>query len=100
MLEIAGRHPQIAISRRAWAADDLERRGAWPCCDADSPEEAQAFADAAREAGAPVNVIDRPEFCDFSFGTIVNRSPLVIGISTDGGGAGVRPGACGRGSRR
>ncbi|MEY4092019.1 MAG: uroporphyrinogen-III C-methyltransferase, partial [Pseudomonadota bacterium] len=26
----------------------------------------------------------RPAFCDFSFGGIVNRSPLVIGISTDG----------------
>ena len=44
----------------------------------------RAFAAAAREAGVPVNVIDRPEFCDFSFGAIVNRSPLVIGISTDG----------------
>ncbi len=43
-----------------------------------------AFAAAARAAGVPVNVIDRPAFCDFSFGAIVNRSPLVIGISTDG----------------
>jgi uroporphyrin-III C-methyltransferase/precorrin-2 dehydrogenase/sirohydrochlorin ferrochelatase len=32
----------------------------------------------------PVNVVDKPAFCDFSFGAIVNRSPLVIGISTDG----------------
>jgi uroporphyrin-III C-methyltransferase/precorrin-2 dehydrogenase/sirohydrochlorin ferrochelatase len=32
----------------------------------------------------PVNAIDKPEFCDFSFGSIVNRSPLVVGISTDG----------------
>jgi uroporphyrin-III C-methyltransferase/precorrin-2 dehydrogenase/sirohydrochlorin ferrochelatase len=29
-------------------------------------------------------VIDRPAFCDFAFGAIVNRSPLVIGVSTDG----------------
>ena len=29
-------------------------------------------------------MIDKPAFCDFSFGAIVNRSPLVIGISTDG----------------
>ena len=43
-----------------------------------------AFAAAARAAGVPVNVIDKPAFCDFSFGAIVNRSPLVIGISTDG----------------
>ena len=42
------------------------------------------FAAAARAAGVPVNVIDKPAFCDFSFGAIVNRSPLVIGISTDG----------------
>ena len=38
----------------------------------------------ARSAGVPVNVIDKPAFCDFAFGSIVNRSPLVIGISTDG----------------
>ena len=31
-----------------------------------------------------MNVIDKPAFCDFAFGSIVNRSPLVIGISTDG----------------
>ena len=44
----------------------------------------RAFAAMARAAGVPVNVIDKPAFCDFSFGSIVNRSPLVIGISTDG----------------
>jgi uroporphyrin-III C-methyltransferase/precorrin-2 dehydrogenase/sirohydrochlorin ferrochelatase len=42
------------------------------------------FAEAARTAGVAVNVIDKPQFCDFAFGAIVNRSPLVIGISTDG----------------
>jgi uroporphyrin-III C-methyltransferase/precorrin-2 dehydrogenase/sirohydrochlorin ferrochelatase len=45
---------------------------------------AAAFASAARAGGVPVNVIDKPAFCDFAFGAIVNRSPLVIGISTDG----------------
>ena len=44
----------------------------------------RGFAAAARAGGVPVNVIDKPAFCDFSFGSIVNRSPLVIGISTDG----------------
>ena len=47
-------------------------------------EESEDFARAARVAGVPVNVIDKPAFCDFAFGSIVNRSPLVIGISTDG----------------
>src|SRR4029077_17874042 len=41
-------------------------------------------AAAARTHGAPRNGIARPAFCDFAFGAIVNRSPLVIGISTDG----------------
>jgi uroporphyrin-III C-methyltransferase / precorrin-2 dehydrogenase / sirohydrochlorin ferrochelatase len=49
-------------------------------------EEAAAnFAATARAKGIPVNVVDKPAFCDFQFGSIVNRSPLVIGISTDGG---------------
>ncbi len=43
------------------------------------------FAAVARSRGIPVNVVDKPAFCDFQFGAIVNRSPLVIGISTDGG---------------
>ncbi|HEY2137032.1 MAG TPA: siroheme synthase CysG [Xanthobacteraceae bacterium] len=45
---------------------------------------AAAFAARARAAGVPVNVVDRPALSDFSFGTIVNRSPLVVAISTDG----------------
>ncbi|MBL0373556.1 uroporphyrinogen-III C-methyltransferase [Rhizobium sp. KVB221] len=52
--------------------------------DCESDEEARAFHDRAAAAGVPVNVIDKPEFCQFKFGSIVNRSPVVIGISTDG----------------
>lgn len=47
--------------------------------------DALRFVKAARRARALINVIDRPELCDVQFGTIVNRSPVVIGISTDGG---------------
>jgi uroporphyrin-III C-methyltransferase / precorrin-2 dehydrogenase / sirohydrochlorin ferrochelatase len=46
--------------------------------------EAKAFRCAAKAAGVPVNTVDKPETCDFIFGSIVNRSPVVIGISTDG----------------
>jgi uroporphyrin-III C-methyltransferase/precorrin-2 dehydrogenase/sirohydrochlorin ferrochelatase len=83
MLETAARHRQIAIVQRAWRPDDLDS-AALAVADAADPQEAAAFAQAARAAGAPVNVIDQPDHCDFSFGTIVNRSPLVIGVSTDG----------------
>ncbi|HEY6022755.1 MAG TPA: siroheme synthase CysG [Pseudolabrys sp.] len=73
----------VTINNRDWTADDL--RGAAVAIGAfEDDESAAAFAQAARAAGVPVNVIDKPAFCDFAFGAIVNRSPLVIGISTDG----------------
>jgi uroporphyrin-III C-methyltransferase/precorrin-2 dehydrogenase/sirohydrochlorin ferrochelatase len=84
MRQTAARHPQIAVEARGWAAGDF-LDAALVVGEAANATEARAIAEAARRAGAPVNVIDRPEFCDFSFGAIVNRSPLVIGISTDGG---------------
>jgi uroporphyrin-III C-methyltransferase/precorrin-2 dehydrogenase/sirohydrochlorin ferrochelatase len=51
---------------------------------AEDAEEARRLCAAARCAGVPVNVIDRPDFSTVRFGAIVNRSPLVVGISTDG----------------
>jgi len=74
---------EIVVHERAWCRDDLN--GAAIAVGAfEDNESAAAFAQAARAAGVPVNVVDKPEFCDFSFGSIVNRSPLVIGISTAG----------------
>ena len=66
-----------------WTAEDLAG-ATMAAADCAADNEAARFAAAARAAGVPVNVIDRPAFCDFAFGAIVNRSPLVIGISTDG----------------
>jgi uroporphyrin-III C-methyltransferase / precorrin-2 dehydrogenase / sirohydrochlorin ferrochelatase len=39
---------------------------------------------AAKSAGALVNVADRPRLCDFIMPSIVDRSPLVVAISTGG----------------
>ena len=73
----------IMVRKRAWSAADLA--GAAVAIGAFEDDASAAdFAASARSAGVPVNVIDRPAFCDFAFGAIVNRSPLVIGISTDG----------------
>lgn len=38
----------------------------------------------AGEAGIPINVVDTPELCTFIFPAIVDRSPIVIGISSGG----------------
>jgi len=85
LLQLAEAPPRgvIKIHRRGWTSADLP--GAAVAIGAfEDDEGAAAFATAARAAAVPVNVIDKPVFCDFSFGAIVNRSPLVIGISTDG----------------
>jgi uroporphyrin-III C-methyltransferase / precorrin-2 dehydrogenase / sirohydrochlorin ferrochelatase len=83
--EIAIRPPRgpVTIHARDLLAADLS--GATlvvAACENDIA--AAEIASRARAAGVPINVIDKPEFCDFSFGAVVNRSPLVIGISTDG----------------
>jgi uroporphyrin-III C-methyltransferase / precorrin-2 dehydrogenase / sirohydrochlorin ferrochelatase len=73
----------VIVHERRWTPADLAGASLAVSECADDAAAAQ-YAAAARAAGVPVNVIDRPAFCDFSFGAIVNRSPLVIGISTDG----------------
>lgn len=67
---------------RKWTSEDLA--GAALLIHGDS-EGAQEFVAAGRAIGVPVNVIDNPEHSDFTFGTIVNRSPLVMAISSGGG---------------
>ncbi|MDP2781495.1 bifunctional precorrin-2 dehydrogenase/sirohydrochlorin ferrochelatase, partial [Devosia sp.] len=66
-----------------WAPSDLSG-AALAVADIEDDDEAAAFVDAARHEGVPYNVIDRPAFCQFQFGAIVNRSPVVIGVSTAG----------------
>jgi uroporphyrin-III C-methyltransferase/precorrin-2 dehydrogenase/sirohydrochlorin ferrochelatase len=73
----------ITYHAREWNAADLSG-AAMAIGDFFDDDGAARFVGAARAAGVPVNVIDKPKFCDFAFGAVVNRSPLVVGISTDG----------------
>lgn len=74
---------RIVVHARIWQADDLQG-AALAVGDIEDEAEIHAFVAAARQAGVPVNIVDKPDFCDFSFGTLVNRSPLIVAISTDG----------------
>jgi uroporphyrin-III C-methyltransferase / precorrin-2 dehydrogenase / sirohydrochlorin ferrochelatase len=72
-----------------------EWRGAWPGV-ADLSGAALVFAatgseaadravfDLAHEVGVPVNVVDRPELCDFYTPAIVNRAPLSVAVCSEG----------------
>jgi len=44
----------------------------------------QRIHDECEEAGIWVNVVDQPELCEFTFPSIIDRSPMTIAISTGG----------------
>ncbi len=68
---------------RSWRDKDFAGL-ALAVIEAEDEAEAVAFRDAAHRHGVLVCAIDRPMQSDVQFGSIVNRSPIVIGISTDG----------------
>ena len=55
----------------------------------DDDGEARAAAQALRARGLLVNVVDRPELCDFTTPAIVDRAPVTIAIGTGGASAGL-----------
>ena len=83
MTDLLARLPQLQMATRDWQQADFHGV-ALAVGDMPDAAEAARFHAAARAAGVPVNCIDAPSFCDFQFGAIVERSPLVIGISTQG----------------
>lgn len=43
-----------------------------------------AVSNAAKAQNIPVNVVDAPALCTFTMGSIIDRSPIVIAISSEG----------------
>ncbi len=83
MRDIAAARENVTLHPRAWAPEDFEGAAlafgaVW------DDAEAEAAAAAAKSAGVLLNLADRPGVSDFIMGAIVNRSPLVIGVSTGG----------------
>ena len=80
---IAAAGAEVVRLTGGWTPADLEG-AALAVGDISDRDEALRFVAAARAAGAAVNVIDQTDLCDVQFGTIVNRNPVVLAISTDG----------------
>jgi len=55
----------------------------------DDATAAEAEAVRLRGAGLLVNVVDRPELCDFTTPSVLNRDPVLVAIGTDGASAGL-----------
>lgn len=74
---------ELQIERRAFDAADV--LGCAVVISAtEQPDRDEEVAAAAREAGRPVNVVDRPDLSDFITPAIVDRDPITIAISSAG----------------
>jgi uroporphyrin-III C-methyltransferase/precorrin-2 dehydrogenase/sirohydrochlorin ferrochelatase len=80
---IAAARACMTLAERSWRPEDLDG-AALALAAIEDEDEAKLFHDAAKARGVPLNIVDRPALSDFSIGAIVNRSPLVIGVSTGG----------------
>lgn len=55
----------------------------------DNPAACEGDAIRLRCAGLLVNVVDRPELCDFTVPSLLDRSPVLVAIGTGGASAGL-----------
>ena len=83
MREIARARPNLTMFPRDPREEELKGAALIFGVVADDGK-AGALREAAVVAGVPINLTDRPDSSDFIMGAIVNRSPLVIGVSTGG----------------
>ena len=68
---------------RGYGAEDLQGCVLVIAATDDEPLNAQVSAD-ARVRGMPVNVVDSPALCSVIFPAIVDRSPLLVAVSSGG----------------
>lgn len=79
--ELAG--PGAQVLQRGYQADDLEGVCLVIAATDNEPLNAQISAQ-AQARGIPVNVVDAPKLCSVIFPAIVDRSPLIVAITSGG----------------
>ncbi|BAV33570.1 sirohydrochlorin ferrochelatase [Sulfuricaulis limicola] len=88
--------PELADTIRRWASDGKIRHVAREfrpemlegcvlvIAATDDRAVNQQVSETARARGIPVNVVDQPDLCTFIMPSIVDRSPVIVAVSTGG----------------
>ena len=76
-------HSQGSVQLRGYQADDLQDICLVIAATDDEPLNAQISVQ-AQALGVPVNVVDAPKLCSVIFPAIVDRSPLIIAVTSGG----------------
>jgi uroporphyrin-III C-methyltransferase/precorrin-2 dehydrogenase/sirohydrochlorin ferrochelatase len=69
---------------KSYDKTDLNNQPALIICATDDNSLNRQVYDDAKALNIAINVVDTPELCDFIFPAIVDRSPVVIGVSSNG----------------
>ena len=81
--KLAARHDRISLFKRRFDARDATLQRLIYAA-SEEPELNERVVASGRDAGALVNYVDAPEYCDFITPSIVDRDPVVIAIGTEG----------------
>lgn len=73
----------VKLHQRPFRSEDISD-GVLVIAEADDAPLAEAVSCAAKAAGVPVNVIDRPDLSTFIMPAIVERTPITVAISSSG----------------
>lgn len=81
--QLAAREPALRLEQRAYRTGDLDGMAvAFAATDDATLQE--RIAQEARVAGVWLNAVDEPERCSFIMPAILDRTPLVVAVSTSG----------------
>ena len=76
-------HPNFTHEGRPFTEEDIQSSMiVYAACE--TPELNNRLADIAKKAGVLINIIDNPAACDFIMPAIVDRSPVIVTISSSG----------------
>lgn len=74
---------EIVTSQKSFSATDL-KKAILVVAATNNPGTNKQVSEAATSTNIPVNVVDQPELCTFIMPSIVDRSPVIVAISSGG----------------